>query len=112
MRRFFVILIVVLILTGLLSYPSLSLAQRIPEGGKWEKKAPMPTARAQLSAAAVNNLIYAIGGFDGAQMLGTVEQYNPSTDTWKKAADMPTIRRLHATAAVGGIYACRVAVCR
>ena len=98
MKRNFVILSITLILTGLLGFSSISLAQ----GGQWKKKADMPTARADLAASAVNGMIYAFGGRDGNDRLTTVEIYNPATDTWKKGADMPAPRSQFATAVVGG----------
>ena len=62
MKRYFVILITAFILTGLLGYPSLSPAQ---PGGKWSKKADMPTVRSDLALSVGSNLIYAMGGWDG-----------------------------------------------
>ena len=85
MKHHLVIFGISLIVIGLLSSASISFAQ---QGGKWAKKAPMPTPRAQLSLAVVNNVIYAIGGRDGKQTLKTVEAYNPLTDKWEKKADM------------------------
>ena len=113
MKRNFVVLAIVLILTGLVGLTSMSLAQQeiaIPPAGKWEKKADMPTARYNLSAEGINGLIYAMGGmdvFDGrVRWLATVEVYNPATDTWKKGTDMPAPRSHFATAVVDGkIYA-------
>ena len=103
MKRHLVIFAISLIVTGLLSSASMSFAQ---QGGKWAKKAPMPTPRAQLSVAVVNNVIYAMGGFDGKQTLKTVEAYNPLTDKWEKKADMSSVRRAFATCVVNGkIYA-------
>ena len=70
-------------------------------GGKWEKKADMPTARANLSTSVVNGKIYAIGGSVGAGTdLATVEEYDPTTNTWNKRTDMPTGRYTLATATV------------
>jgi hypothetical protein len=43
----------------------------------WTKGAPMPTARAYLGVAVLNDVLYAIGGFDGTNWLNTVEQYTP-----------------------------------
>ncbi len=63
MKRNFVILAITLILTGLLGAACISLAQNVPPQGKWTKKADMPTARADLSASVVNNLIYVAGGW-------------------------------------------------
>ena len=52
-----------------------------PSTGNWTKKTDMPTARASLSASAVNGRIYAIGGTsrwlsqDPQNLLSTVEEY-------------------------------------
>ncbi len=37
----------------------------------------MPTPRAYLAVAVVNDVLYAIGGFDGQNWLNTIEQYKP-----------------------------------
>ena len=77
------------------------------EGGKWERKADMPTARYSLSTSAVNGKIYAIGGSpDALRMISTVEEYDPIADIWAKKADMPTARYCLSTSTVNGkIYA-------
>ena len=107
MKRHFVILIIGFILTGLFGFSAISLAQHEPKGGKWLKKAKMPTPRALLSTSVVNGKIYAIGGWDaggwdGGQLLSTVEQYDPARNTWKKVKDLPTPRRSHASSVVNG----------
>ncbi|MCL4429998.1 MAG: hypothetical protein M1167_04520 [Chloroflexi bacterium] len=43
----------------------------------WSVVEPMPTARAYLGVAEVNDVLYAIGGFDGTNWLDTNEQYKP-----------------------------------
>jgi hypothetical protein len=43
----------------------------------WGTGASMPTARAYLGVAVLNDVLYAIGGFDGTNWLSTVEQYTP-----------------------------------
>jgi hypothetical protein len=43
----------------------------------WGTGASMPTARAYLGIAVLNDVLYAIGGFDGTNWLSTVEQYTP-----------------------------------
>jgi hypothetical protein len=57
-------------------------------------KAPMPTSREQLGSCAVNGKIYTIGGAPnhGGSPLGTVEEYDPSTDMWSTKTPMPTPR--------------------
>jgi N-acetylneuraminic acid mutarotase len=78
----------------------------VTAGNVWLPLAPMPTGRGGLAAAAVNGLIYAIGGSNGSADVNTVEVYNPSTNSWSTAAPMPTARFGLAAAAVNGlIYA-------
>jgi len=75
------------------------------EGGEWAKKADMPTARIDMSSAAVNGKIYVIGGAtwnNNVGCLSIVEEYNPETDTWKNVADMPTGRQLLTASEVNG----------
>jgi N-acetylneuraminic acid mutarotase len=101
MKRNVVILAITLILTGLLGFNSMSLAQR----GTWEEKAPMPTARWELCAVTVNKMIYVIGGTAGGAPilpLGAVEVYNPETNKWSKKADIPTKRRRSSGTVVDG----------
>ncbi|MEW5818252.1 MAG: kelch repeat-containing protein, partial [Spirochaetota bacterium] len=58
----------------------------------WATKAPMLTARHDLSVGVVNNKIYAIGGWNGSSYLTAVEEYNPTTNQWGTKASMPTGR--------------------
>ena len=75
------------------------------QGGCWTQRTPMPTARTDLAAAAVNNKIYAIGGRAGWTGLTTVEEYDPATNTWTTKSPMPTGRySCTATVANGKIY--------
>ena len=48
-----------------------------PSNNSWSTGLPMPTARAYLGVAVVNDVLYAIGGFDGQNWLNTVEEYTP-----------------------------------
>lgn len=73
----------------------------------WTVKAPMPTARFWLSAAVVNDRIYAIGGtrLDGTYV-PTNEEYNPLKDMWTTKTPMPTSRARFGVAVVNNkIYA-------
>ena len=75
-------------------------------GDTWRPRAPMPTPRADLAAVAVNERIYAIGGYNGIHTLATMEEYDLTTDTWRSRAPMPTARGwLAATVVEGKIYA-------
>jgi N-acetylneuraminic acid mutarotase len=55
-----------------------------PSTDSWTTKSPMPTARCHLAVAALNGLIYAIGGTDtsGNVQYGNVEVYDPTSDSW------------------------------
>ncbi len=48
-----------------------------PTNDTWTTDVSMLTARAYLGVAVVNDILYAIGGFDGTNWLRTVEQYKP-----------------------------------
>ncbi len=89
-----------LVLVGLLSQSSISLAQE-----PWTEKTPMPTARDVLSTSVVDGKIYAIGGGKGLNqpVLSTVEVYDPTTDIWIQKKDMLTGRWLLSTSVVNGI---------
>jgi len=93
-----------------------------PETDSWKALAPLPTRRGAGGAAVINGKFYVIGGastlpgasdpairFDGQprdSVLGTNEEYDPTTNTWKSRASMPTARNHFLTAAVGDkIYA-------
>ena len=74
-----------------------------PAGSRWQTRAAMPTARAYLSAAALNGLVYAVGGVAGGLTdLATVEAYDPATNTWAAKAPMPTARGGLAVIGVNG----------
>jgi N-acetylneuraminic acid mutarotase len=66
----------------------------------------MPTARHFLAAAAVDGIIYVVGGtgagVPGASVL-PVAAYDPKTDTWTNGANMLTGRATLAACAVNGI---------
>ena len=69
---------------------------------KWEKKTDMPTARYTYTAE-VNDKIYVIGGSpDDANVLSTVEEYNPATNEWVKKASMPKPRALFGIGVANG----------
>jgi hypothetical protein len=74
-----------------------------PAGSRWQTRAPMPTARGYLGAAAVDGLVYAVGGIPGDFTdLATVEAYDPATDTWTVKQPMITPRGGVAVVGVNG----------
>jgi len=79
-----------------------------PETDTWKQKAEMPTARGVFSINVVDGKIYAIGGYNMANLGGmtTVEEYDPKTDKWKKKARMNNPRyALDSSVVNGKIYA-------
>ena len=48
------------------------------DNNSWSAEASMPTPRAYLSVAVVNDILYAVGGFDGQNWLNAIEAYKPA----------------------------------
>ena len=77
--------------------PAFSSADIVTDS--WASRAPMHQARYGLGVAVVNGKIYAIGGstlqgsppYTGG-IVGTNEEYNPTTNTWVFKKSMPTPR--------------------
>lgn len=92
-----------------------------PNSDTWQELTPAPTPRGAGWAVALNNRIYVIGGTQSAthgnpaaplspqtpqRVLGTTEEYDPSTNHWRECAPMSTPRNHLIAAAVNGrIYA-------
>jgi N-acetylneuraminic acid mutarotase len=68
---------------------------------RWEDRQPS-SRRFGLGVGVVNDVLYAIGGFQGA-FLGTVEAYDPVTNAWTPRASMPTVRAGFGVGVVDGI---------
>ena len=69
----------------------------------WIAKAPMHQARCGLGVIAAEGKVYAIGGTTSSDsfiegVMGTNEQYDPTTDVWVYKASMPTPRAFFAIA--------------
>ena len=88
-----------------------------PNLDTWVSKAQMPTARACFGTAVYHDLIYCIGGYNGAIVfygpesynwkteyydVGANEVYDPATNTWQTKTSMPTPRFSAATNIVNG----------
>jgi N-acetylneuraminic acid mutarotase len=66
-----------------------------PISDTWTSKAPMPTDRSGLTAAAsADGNIYVIGGDNvfSFTVFDSNEKYDPKTDKWSPEAPMPTAR--------------------
>ena len=60
----------------------------------------LPSARAGLRAAVVDNVIHVIGGFDGLTPLTSILAWDSSTESWQHVADLSVERLEHAAVAV------------
>ena len=86
------------VIGGVISDPSTGVSTNCglnevysPETDTWETKEPMPTARRQIRAEAVNGKIYVISGRTGEldTTIKTTEVYDPAADTWETKAEIP-----------------------
>ena len=53
----------------------------------------MGTARYGLGLTALNNNLYAVGGYDGSNYLSSSERYDPDTNSWTAIASKPPASR-------------------
>ena len=58
----------------------------------WTPVASMLERRARLGVGVINNIVYAIGGYDGTSDLSSVECYSPQVNTWKPVQSLGTKR--------------------
>lgn len=77
-----------------------------PQTDRWERRAPMPTARNHHGAATVAGRIHVVAGRVGRNFEMTEhEVFDPATDTWAVAAPLPTGRGgVSVVAAKGRVY--------
>ena len=86
----------------------LSTVQRYePRVDAWEEVEAMPTPRAWLACAVLDNRLYAIGGSHGSGSMMVVESYDSVSRTWNQTcAAMDMARTRHACVTLGDhIYA-------
>lgn len=100
-----------LIFVAVIAVAQAGAVDKARSNGAWHERAPMPTPRFNLAAAAVNGKIYTVGGmkihFGGSPLpLSVVEEYDPAADAWTTKAPMPTARFSMAISTVNGkLYA-------
>jgi N-acetylneuraminic acid mutarotase len=68
-----------------------------PKSDRWDKRAPMPTARDHTGTLAVGNLIHVIGGrVDSSHTNSNLHHiYDPQKDEWEMRRPLPTARSGH-----------------
>ncbi|XP_075225417.1 kelch-like protein 24 isoform X2 [Lycorma delicatula] len=54
----------------------------------WQEMASMIVPRSELGLAMLDGCVYAVGGWDGAYRLESVERYDPSTNSWSMIEPM------------------------
>ncbi len=73
--------------------------QALAQGGTWETKANMPTARPAEATGVIDGKLYA----PGLDVLASVlDVYDQATDTWSRGTASPTPRAANAAAVIGG----------
>jgi hypothetical protein len=63
---------------------SSTYAQQPMAGGAWTTAAPMPTARSEIAAAAVDGRIYVADGLTALGTSNAFETYDPAAARWQK----------------------------
>ncbi|RWW61046.1 hypothetical protein BHE74_00031966 [Ensete ventricosum] len=73
-----------------------------PREGFWTKTADMNRRRGCHSVAALKGKLYAIGGYDGEEMVSSVEAYEPRMSSWAMVEPMKAVRGYAAAIVLGG----------
>jgi N-acetylneuraminic acid mutarotase len=78
-----------------------------PVTNLWSFRAPIPTSRGLMAAAAANGRIYVISGVssdpeNGQFITDAVEEYDPIANVWTRKAPIPTPRQAAVAATVDG----------
>ena len=74
-----------------------------PATDSWSARAPLPTTRSGIAAAAQDRVIYVFGGEGPDGTFDENEAYDPANDLWLNAEAMPTARHGLGAAVVDGI---------
>ena len=71
----------------------------------WTRAAPMPTARSELAAAALDGRIYVAGGIAQWGTTAAFETYDPAMDRWEELPPLPeAVHHLAAAATDDRVY--------
>ena len=89
--------------------PSSPVAEPSPtsvQAGQWQELSPLPSARSEVVAVALEGKVFVIGGLTpDPGVTSRVEVYDPAEDSWSEVAELP-VPLHHAAAAVvaGRLY--------
>jgi N-acetylneuraminic acid mutarotase len=70
--------------------------------GSWTMKAPLPAARSEVAAVALDGKLHAIGGSVAGKAGPYHDEYDPVSNTWRSRAPLPEGRDHLALAVAGG----------
>ncbi|HEY8358430.1 MAG TPA: kelch repeat-containing protein [Ramlibacter sp.] len=75
----------------------------LPDGDRWTRSAPMPTARDHVGAVVAGNVVHVIGGrVDSFHTNSNLHHaYDPRADKWTPRNPLPTARSGHGAVLVG-----------
>ncbi|GIX72255.1 kelch-like protein 17, partial [Caerostris extrusa] len=77
-----------------------------PREGKWQQMPHMINRRSSCGVAALDGMLYVVGGNDGSLCMCSVERFDPVKGTWEAMASMHTRRTTHEVVeAEGYLYA-------
>lgn len=94
----------VLFLGGFSQRGPLDVVEELGPGGALIQRTPLPTARGNLAATAIDDSVYAIGGLDGAnRVLADVQRFDLNTNTWQPMPRLRIGREGCAAAALGSM---------
>ena len=83
-----------------------SMERYDPISDSWTEMPPMNRSRGAASIAALNNCLYAVGGYDSGQWLNEVERFDPGIGQWTLVAPLNHCRTgIAVTALNGEVYA-------
>ena len=94
--------LIVLLVSWSLGAPSLAQMPNVTPQGSWTMRAPLPSARGEVAAVALDGKLHAIGGSVDGKARPFHDEYDPATNTWRARAPLPEARDHLALAVAGG----------
>jgi N-acetylneuraminic acid mutarotase len=79
------------------------LSAALGAADRWVDLAPLPTLRQEVGVAALDGLVYVIGGITADRAASAVvERFDPRTERWERVADLPEALHHPGVAALDG----------